>query len=71
MTLRSILPMVEGKSDGDLDLFWAYQDDAWERVSHQIAMAHNAAVGEESKCKPPAEFNTHRKWLESKKKRKR
>lgn len=67
MTLREILPMVEGKSDGELDMFWACQDDAWERASHQLAMAHNAAVGDSSKSKSPADFNQHRQWLESQK----
>lgn len=65
MTLRKVLIMAEGKSDSDLDLMWAVQDDAWDRLSYQLAMAYNVAAGDPAKSKKPEDFNEHRKWLES------
>lgn len=72
MTLRSVLPMVEGKSDGELDLFFLMQDDAWQRTSRLLSMAHNAAVSDTNKAKSPDDFNDHAKWInEEKEKSKR
>lgn len=55
--------MRRGKLDGELDLYFAYTDDAWERTSRLLAMTHSLMVtvgnmfGGKLKHESPDHFN--------------
>ena len=55
---------MDGRIDFALDSFWLIQDDAWERVSRQMALQFNLKQNSISNCKPPKHFNDLANWLE-------
>jgi hypothetical protein len=56
-----LLALARGKMQGDMDLFLAYQEDAWERSARWLALLHNVNCSEKKDLKEPDHFNA---WLD-------
>lgn len=49
--------LARGKEDREIELFFLYSDDAWDRAANIVAMIHNTTRTKESEVKPADEFN--------------